>query len=88
MNCGFFGIVADKAGLCDMVRARRGRFRELRGVWSSPACCPGERCQQLFTARRSLFHWLKRLGWVGAAMCMTVFALVEIGVDFNYRGVS
>ena len=80
----FFGVVAHKAGLCDMVSARRGHFRGLRGVWSGPACCPGE----LFTACRSSFCWLERLGWVGPAMCMTVFALVEIGLDFSYRGVS
>ena len=32
----FFGVVAHKAGLCDVVRAWRGRFRGLRNVWSGP----------------------------------------------------
>ena len=85
----FFGIVVHKAGLCDAVRARRGRFHGLRmDVWSGPVGCPGERCQQLlsFTAHRSSFIGCNI--WVGAALCMTVFTLVEIGIDFSYRGVS
>ena len=31
-----FGVVAHKAGLCDMVCFRRGHFRGLRDVWTGP----------------------------------------------------
>ena len=62
----FYGVVAHKAGLCDVVRTKAGAFAWIsHDVWSGPVRVVQERVVSsclAFTDRRSSFRWLERLG--------------------------